>query len=193
MNKQILFGIIGTALVFYFTLAVFVLPGVFLANEQLVSEPFLEVELSESEISLGESFRINIISENRGEYGDIHIVSAAFPKLTEIDDVVLVATYDFTQSPSYIIPGEEIGAKYSGGLESVIAKYPSIEAMSRPVLPDSTYHMDLVITPTESGVFPVYIKSVNIPHVTEKSHFPQNGLLDHQNEHVLVYSINVNP
>lgn len=193
MKKLIILGIVGASLLFYFTLAVFVLPDIFLANEQLVSEPFLTVEVSDSEISLGESFRINIDSENRGEHGDIHIVSVAFPDLDVVDDIVSIATYDFRQSPTYIVPGDEIGAKYSGGLESVIAQYPSIEAMSRPAFPGSQYNLDLVITPKETGVFSVYVKAINIPHVTEKSHFPHTGILDHQNEHVLVYLVNVNP
>ena len=40
--------------------------------------------ISEFDISLGDSFDLSIFSENRGDYGDIHIVSVGFPDLVEI-------------------------------------------------------------------------------------------------------------
>ena len=177
----------------YFALTVFILPEQYMSNEKLISKPYFEVKLSDDEISLGESFRIDIMTENRGEYGDIHILSTAFPDLAEIGNVVQIVTYDFTQSSVDMIPGDDLIAKYSGGLEYTIAKYPSIEAMSRPVHPGSTYHLSQVITPEKLGLFSVYVKSVNIPHVSDLSHYPQTGFLDHQGEYVEVYSVNVNP
>ena len=193
MNKILISITLVVPIAVFFSLTVFVLPEQYMSNEKLISQPYFEAELSSSEISLGDSFRINIASENRGDYGDIHIVSAAFPNLETMDDVVHIATYDFTQSAVYILPGEEIGSVYSGGLEYVEAKYPSIEAMNRPIHPDSKNHLELIITPQKPGLFPVYVKSVNIPHVNDLSHFPSTGKLDHQNEHVLVYTVNVNP
>jgi hypothetical protein len=169
-----------------------VLPEQFLSTEQLVPQPYLEVELSDSDISLGDSFRLNIVSENRGDYGDIHIVSVAFPDLVEID-VVKIATYDFTQSSHYISIGDEIGAKYSGGVESTFSKYSSIEAMTRPAYLGIKNHLGLIITPEKSGIFTIYVKSVDIPHTSNLSHYPDSGFLDHQDEYVLVYSVNVNP
>ena len=59
----------------------------------------------------------------------------------------------FTLSPSYISVGEKIGSKYSGGVETTIAQYPSIEAMSRPLNPDIETHFDIVVTPKNSGIF----------------------------------------
>ena len=117
MNKLVIFPLIVFSLVVYFSLTVFILPPVFLSNEQLISQAFFESSVSESEISLGDSFRFSLVSENKGQYGDIHIVSTAFPDLDTLDDVVEIVTYDFTQTPVYIIPGEEIGANYSGGVE----------------------------------------------------------------------------
>ena len=107
--------------------------------------------------------------------------------------MVEIVTYDFTQSSSRVDIGEKIIAEYSGGLDHVFAKYPSIEATSRPVQPNSTYHLEQVITPEKSGKFSIYVKSVNIPHTSNLSHYPQTGVLDHQKEYVQVYSVNVNP
>ena len=192
--KKILGAIlIGFSITAYFALTVFILPEQYMSNEKLISQPQFEVEISHNEIQLGESFRLEIITKNKGEYGDIHILSTAFPDLSEIGDVVRIVTYDFTQTPVNISPGDKIIVKYSGGLEYAIAKYPSIEAMSRPVYPDSRYHLAQIITPEKPGIFSIYIKSVNIPHSTDLSHYPHTGVLDHQEEYVQVYSINVNP
>jgi hypothetical protein len=193
MKKFLIYAMIGFSILVYFTLTVFILPEQYLSKEQLNPQPYFEVEISNSEISLGESFRLNIVSENRGDYGDIHIVSAAFPDLTEIGDVVDIVTYDFTQSPVYIVPGDEISLGYSGGLDSTLSKYPSIEALNRPIHKDAKNHMDFVVTPEKSGIFTIYLKSINIPHTSNLSHYPYSGILDHQDEHVLVYFVNVNP
>ena len=162
-------------------------------TEQLVPEPAFQSTLSDSEITLGDSFRLDIVSVNNGDYADIHIVSVAFPDLIQLDDVVKIATYDFSLSPSYISVGEEIGSNYSGGVETTFAQYPSIEAISRPLKSNIETHFDVVITPKTSGVFNVYVKSIGIPHTIDVSHYPYSGTLDHQNEHVLVYSVTVNP
>ena len=193
MKKLFLSVVVVFSIFIYFILTVFILPVQFLSNEQLIPQPYLEVSLSESEISLGESFRLDIVSENRGDYGDIHIVSTAFPDLAEIDSVVEIITYDFTQSPVFISSGSEIVSGYSGGLESTFSKYPSIEAMSRPVHAGAKYNFDLIITPEKSGIFTIYVKSIDIPHVSDLSHYPYTGILDHQNEYVLDYSVYVNP
>ena len=192
MKRLLLFSIIGFSIVIYFILTVLLLPVHYLSNEQLVPQPYFEVILSDSEISLGESFRLDVVSENIGDYGDIHIVSTAFPDLIELDSVEIV-TYDFTQSPVYIQLGDEIISGYSGGLESTLSEYPSIEAMNLPIHPGTKYHFELVITPEKPGSFTTYVKSIDIPHINSLSHYPDSGVLDHQNEYVSVYSVNVNP
>jgi len=192
VKKLLLCIFIGFFIILYFILTLFVLPEQFLSTEQLIPQPYLEVDLSEHDISLGDSFRLNVISENKGDYGDIHIVSVAFPDLVEMD-VVEIATYDFTQSSKYISIGDKISAKYSGGVESTFSKYPSIEAMTRPTYPGIKNHLGLIITPEKSGIFTMYIKSIDIPHTSNLSHYPDSGFLDHQDEYVLVYSVNVNP
>ena len=193
MKKFLIYLSIFVILSLYFILTIFVLPSEFLMTEQLVPEPILQSTLSNSEITLGDSFRLDIVSVNTGDYADIHIVSVAFPDLIKTDDVVKIATYDFTLSPSYISVGEEIGSKYSGGVETTISQYPSIEAMSRPLKSDVETHFDIVVTPKKSGIFNIYVKSIGIPHTSDVSHYPYSGILDHQNEHVLVYSVTVNP
>ena len=193
MKKGILIGIVVISLGAYFVMTVYVLPEKFLAKEQFTPSPILEVSISNEEINLGESFRVNTISENIGEYGDIHIVSIAFPTLSKIDDEVKIVSYDFSNSPIYIVTGDEIGSNYSGGLESVIAEYPSIEAMNRPTHPGTKYVIDLQITPKLPRPFVVYLKSIDIPHTSSQSHYPQEGMVDHQGEYVLAYTVNVNP
>lgn len=193
MKKIVLIVVIVISLIVYFSLTLFILPEQFLSKENFVPIPFFEAELSDSEINLGESFRLSIISENRGDYGDIHILSTSFPTVKNIENIVEIVSYDFTHSPKFIIPGDEIGAKYSGGLEKVLSQYPSIEAMSRPIPSGSKHHMDLAITPKEIGSFLVYVKCIDIPHTNSNSHYPTSGLLDHQEEYVLVYTVNVNP
>ena len=193
MKKLLISVLIGISLTAYFSLTVFILPEQYMSHEKLVSQPYFEVKISDKEISLGESFKLDIITKNNGEYGDIHILSTAFPDLIKIDGIVKISTYDFTQPPDNIIPGEKIIAKYSGGLVHINAKYPSIEAMSRPVHPGSTYNLSQVITPENTGNFSIYVKTVNIPHTSSLSHYPQAGVLDHQEEYVQVYSVMVNP
>jgi hypothetical protein len=193
MRKILIYSIIGIFIIVYFSLTIFILPEKYLSNEQLVPQPYFEVILSDSDISLGESFRLSVVSENRGDYGDIHILSTSFPTLSNIDGVVEIVTYDFTQSSVHVKVGDEIGAKYSGGLESTTAKYPSIEAMNRPILPGAKNHLELIITPEKIGVFTIYVKSIDIPHASSMSHYPHSGILDHQDEYVLDFSVNVNP
>ena len=193
MKRFLIYFSAFVILSFYFILTIFVLPSEFLMTEQLVPEPTFQAVLSDSKITLGDSFRLDIVSVNTGDYADIHIVSVAFPDLIKIDDVVKIATYDFTLSPSYIYVDEEIGSKYSGGVETTFAQYPSIEAMSRPLKPDVPTHFDIVVTPQELGLFNIYVKSIGIPHTSTTSHYPYSGILDHQNEYVQVYSVTVNP
>ena len=193
MKKLLIYFSAFAILSLYFILTVFILPSEFLMTEQLVPEPYFAATISENNITLGDSFRFDIVSVNNGDYADIHIVSVAFPDLTMVDDVVKINTYDFTLSPSYIHVGEEIGSNYSGGVETTFSQYPSIEAMSRPLKPDVQTHFDLLITPKESGIFNIYVKSIGIPHTSDLSHYPYSGFLDHQNEYVSVYSVSVNP
>lgn len=194
MKKPFLYSVIGFFILIYFIFIVVIFPNYYLSVEPLVSQPYFEVTISESEISLGDSFDLDLVSENKGEYGDIHILSVGFPNLDSVDDsAVLITTYDFTQSLVYFLPGDQISAGYSGGVISTVSEYPSIEAMSRPVLPNAKNHLSLSITPDYVGTFVVYVKTINIPHIDSRSHYPQSGILDQQDEYVMSFSVNVIP
>ena len=192
MRKLLIF-IFAISVVFYFSLTVFVLPDAYLSNEQLTPQPIIQASLSDDQISLGDSFRLDIVSQNIGDYGDIHVLSVAFPTLKKLDGMVDIVTYDFSQSPHYVDVGDEVGSNYSGGLESAFAEYPSIESMNRPDESNSRYHLSLKITPEHPGIFSMYVKSVIIPHTSDLSHYPTTGKIDHQNEFVEVFSVRVNP
>lgn len=182
-----------TLIVIFFTITFYVYPNEIYQQSNLVPKPKLDVALSSNEIKYGESFVLDIISTNIGDIADIQIVSISFPKLEEMKDIVKIKNYDFTQSPHYVNIGDEIGAKYSGGKETVFAKYPSIEAYSRPVPSGTMNTISVQISPPEPGIFDVYVKSIGIPHFTDESHYPKIGILDHQSEMVEVYSVTVKP
>ena len=191
--KKLLVFISAISVVIYFSLTVFILPDAYLSNEQLIPQPTFQAVLSDDEISLGDSVRIDISSQNVGDYGDIHVLSVAFPTLKKLDGIVDIVTYDFSQFPHYVGIGDELGSNYSGGLESAFAEYPSIESMNRPDESNSRYHLSLKITPEHPGIFSMYVKSVIIPHTSDLSHYPTTGKIDHQNEFVEVFSVRVNP
>ena len=192
--KSIIIGIgIVIALGIYFILGLFVLPEQFLTRPLAEPEAVLMVNLSDSEISFGSSFEVDVVSENVGDIADMLVLSVAFPGLEEIDDSIKIVTYDFTQSPVYIDVGQEIGAEYLATQETVSAQYPSIEAYSRPSLTGEKYHMTLDITPKQVGTFVFYTKSIILPHLSSQSHYPREGQIDHSGEYVQVYSVKVNP
>ena len=113
--------------------------------------------------------------------------------LIKIASFTLIKGLFFLFLSNEVLNFKEIGSSYSGGVETTLAKYPSIEAMSRPLKPDVETHFDIVLTPKNSGIFDVYVKSIGIPHSSDISHYPTSGVQDHQNEYVSVYSVTVNP
>lgn len=193
MKLFVLIPIILISLSIYFVFTLDVLPEKYLNKKQLEPSPYFETQLSNSQIKLGDSFTVQINSENVGDYGDIYIISVAFPTIEKIDDIVRITHYDLSHSPLMIDVGSELGANYTGGVQTIFAKYPSIEAMNRPVPANSNFNMDLLITPKETGIFEVYVKNIVIPHTSDIAHYPREGLLDHQNEYVQKLTIQVNP
>ena len=149
--------------------------------------------VSNSEISFGESFEVKLTSKNVGDVADVLVASIAFPELKEINDIIKIVSYDFIQSPVTINVGDEIGAEYLSVQQTIPAEYPSIEAYTRPSRPGPEYHMTLEITPKEPGQFVFYAKAITLPHLTEISHLPLEGTVDHQGEFVEVYTVSVNP
>lgn len=184
----------GLILLFYFVSVLYLVPGLYSEKSRDVPSPLFDVSLSNSTVRLGESFRIDVVSENVGDYGDIHIVSVGFPNMTGIDSTyVRVVSYNFTHAPHFIEINDEVGAGYTGGTQTVHAKYPSIEAVSRPAVPGEKYQMGVIVTPVASGNFTVYVKSVDIPHLSDVSHFPKTGIKDYQDEFVKAYNVAVVP
>lgn len=174
----------------YLVLAVVVFPKYYENSHINVPQPRLDVSLSDEQILLGESFRVSIRAYNHGDAADLQIVSAAFPQNDKLDNVK-ITSYDFLQSPSMIETGSDVGAQYTGGATTVKSQYPFIEAYSRPSKNGDTFSMTLEVTPKEPGPFRIYVKSVAMPHLSDLSHFPSSGILDHQNEFVEEYVVEV--
>jgi len=180
------------ALIVYFIMTLVIFPQEYLSQTVIEPQPTQEITIDFDEISLGESFLIKMQIINKNDISDILITSIGFPSLQEIEDEVEIISYDYTQSPRYIKSGEKLNSEYTSG-GHILAEYPSIEAYSRNVAADTSYHMVLEITPTNGGTFEIYVKTIAIPHTTNLSHYPQDGFVDPQGEYVSVYTVNVNP
>jgi hypothetical protein len=174
----------------YFALAILIIPKVYENAPTFIPQPRLDVKISSQKIILGESFEITILASNQGDAADLQIASVAFPQNNNLDNIQIVS-YDFLQSPQLIQKGETIGSEYLGGTSPVLSKYPFIEAYSRPANHGDSFAMTLKVTPTETGSFRIYTKSVTMPHTNNLSHFPAEGLLDHQNEFVQEHIVDV--
>src|SRR5438105_13191731 len=119
--------------------------------------------LSTLTIMLRQTFIISVTGTNRGEEADMQIVSVGFPNLTRADNMV-VLEHNFTQTPILINTSDVIGSEYSGTQRPVQARYPSVEAFSRPWAGGNTYKIDLQVRPEVEGRFAVLVKSVAFPH-----------------------------
>ena len=192
MKKIFISIVLIIALLVYFLLTLVIFPQEYLSHNIIEPQPSQEVTIDSNEISLGDSFQIKVQIFNKNDISDILITSVGFPNIQEIADKVEIISYDYTQSPRYIKPGEKLNSEYTSG-GPIPAEYPSIEAYSRNVAPDSSYHMVLGITPTNGGIFEIYVKTIAIPHTTNLSHYPRDGFKDPQGEYVSVYTVNVNP
>jgi len=84
---------------------------------------------------------------------------------------------------------DDVGSNYASTFETIPAMYPSLEAYSRPWKSNENYHIGLEVTPDKAGKFVIFVKSVGLPHTNNQSHFPEEGLVDYQNEFVNVYSV----
>jgi hypothetical protein len=176
----------------YFALVMVVFPDTYQDTQIGVPQPSLEATLSASQITLGESFEMRLVATNLGEEADMQTVTVEFPQNKNLDNIK-ITSYDFLQSPRLYLKDTEIGSDYSGGATLTQSQYPFIEAYNRPAKPDRTYAMTLQITPTEAGPYTIYTKTVAMPHVSETSHYPTQGILDHQNEFVKEHVIQVIP
>jgi len=109
--------------------------------------------------------------------------------LTKTYGFVKIIHSDFIQKPILIKKDEMVGSSYQGTGNLISARYPSIEAFSRPWHSQVTHRLEFEITPNSIGRFVILIKSVAFPHLNQFAHFPLNGLRDYQNEFVKAFSI----
>lgn len=175
----------------YFVLAIFFLPQPYsLTLAPPKPAPVItSVTISDESIPLGSEFSIRVSAANRGEPADLQLVSVAFPNATRTD-IVTVNDHNFKQLPLFIKPGDKIGYGYTG-IQSVIASYPAVEAVSRPWEPGEAYNIDITVRPESGGRFMVFVKAVGLPHNGDQAHYPDGGVLDQQDEYVSVYEVMV--
>ncbi|TLY11616.1 MAG: hypothetical protein E6K85_01120 [Thaumarchaeota archaeon] len=187
----ILAGVVAAALLLYITLSLYVFPQMYQSIEPRRPEAVItNVSLSTPVIRLGQTFVISVTGTNRGEEADMQIVSVGFPNLTRADNMV-VLEHNFTQTPIFINTSGVIGSEYSGTQRPVHARYPSVEAFSRPWPGGNTYNIDLQVRPEAEGRFVVLVKSVAFPHSWDGAHWPKDGVIDYQKELVEPYYVQV--
>ena len=187
----ILAGVVAAALLLYITLSLYVFPQMYKSIEPRRPEAVIrDVSLSTPAIRLGQTFVISVTGTNRGEEADMQIVSVGFPNLTRADNMD-VLEHNFTQTPILINTSEVIGSEYSGTQRPVHARYPSVEAFSRPWAGGNTYNIDLQVRPEVEGRFVVLVKSVAFPHSWDGAHWPKDGVIDYQKELVEPYYVQV--
>ncbi len=176
----------------YFVFAIFVLPQPYsLTLAPPRPAPVItSVGLSDETITLGNNFSIRVSAVNRGDSADLQLVSVAFPNATRAD-IITVNSHNFKQSPDFIRPGiDDLAVGYTG-IQSMIARYPAVEAISRPWEPGEAFNIDLSVKPESEGRFVVFVKAVGLPHNGDQAHYPADGILDQQDEYVDVYEIMV--
>jgi hypothetical protein len=178
--------LIGVYLVF--SLAVF--PPFYLSKEIPDPQPYFDVKISNLSILLGESFDVSIFSKNIGDYGDIHILSIGFPSIDKITEVKLINS-NFNHQYNFIEKNTLVGSNYTAGDQKVESQYALIEVMNRPSPPNGSYDFQFSVTPKNTGLYEIYIKAIEIPHTSNLSHFPHQGILDPQGEYVEVFSVMV--
>lgn len=126
-----------------------------------------------------------------GDNADIQIVSIAFPNLIRSSGFVTIKQSDFTQKPIFIKIGDKIGSAYVGLGNLVYARYPSLEFFGRPWYSHIIHHVQLEVKPASVGRFMIFLKTIAFPHLNNKSHYPQIGIKDYQNEFVTAFSVQV--
>ncbi len=194
VNKgKVIAGIaIGAAFV-YFVIAIVVLPSAYIPSlaPPRPAPVVTDVYIPSDVIKLGNSFTLRVNATNQGDHADRQIVSIAFPNLTSTDGVVAVLKSSFKQSPTFIKAGKEIGSGYAGTEQTVKAQYASTEVFSSPWQKGESFSITLSVKPKQEGKFVFLVKAIGFPHNGDQAHWPASGTLDHQNEYVSVYSVNV--
>jgi hypothetical protein len=193
MKKFFPISIASVLIGVYLVLSLVVFPSFYLSKEIPNPQPYFDVKISNLSILLGESFDVNIFSKNIGEYGDIHILSIGFPSSDKITDEIKLNNSDFNHQYNFIEKNTLVGSNYTAGDQKVETQYALIEVMNRPSPPNGSYDFQFSVTPKNTGLYEIYVKAIEIPHTSNLSHFPHQGMLDPQSEYVEVYSVIVNP
>lgn len=176
----------------YFFLSFYIFPHRYIGLPKLKPMPEIhDVSLSSPVVGIGQRFYLTLTGINIGDSADIQTMSAGFPNLTTTYGFVKIIHSDFIQKPIIIKKDEMAGSSYQGTGNLISAKYPSMEAFSRPWHSQVTHHIEFEITPNSIGRFVILLKSVAFPHLNQFAHYPLNGLRDYQNEFVKAYSIQV--
>ena len=81
-----------------------------------------------------------------------------------------------------------MGSRYSGGSETTTAKYPSVEFLSRPWKGNTSHHAQIEVSSATSDKFIIFVKAISLPHFSNLSQYPQDGLKDYQEEFVEIHS-----
>lgn len=205
MSTITLIIIIPGLLAVYFAFSLYFYPHLYLSTKQISQSlpKIINVDLNASSLSdrgnlrLGESFIMTIASANLGDRADFQIVSVSFPNITSsfedniANKIVSILYHNFTQSPIFISAGDEIGSQYAGLSRTTIAKYPFIQFYNSPWTQNTSYEAKLRVRPISEGDFVIFVKAVALPHTTDLSHYPTEGIPDHQQEFVNAYHVTV--
>ena len=192
-RNQILVVVIVLALALYFLISIYVLPNLYvtLPKQRPIPVIISNTNISVPQIDLGKTFYFSVTAENVGDNADIQIISVAFPNLTRLDGDIHIRESDFTQKPLFVKMGDKVGSGYTGLENIVYAKYPSLEAFSRPWHSKDVHHIKLELKPSSAGKFVIFLKAIALPHAGDFAHFPRTGITDFQNEFVKVYAVEV--
>ena len=182
--------LVATAVLLYFTLALYVVPQSYQIEPRRPEAVVTNVTISESAITFGQSIIISAGGINIGDEADMQIVSIGFPNLTTTQNIEVLEN-NFDQIPLFIRAGQKIGSAYGGTAAEVNAQYASIEAFSRPWKSGNSYNITLQVKPEIEGRFAIFVKSVAFPHSWEGAHWPSGGIKDHQGEFVQVHYVQV--
>ena len=192
MLRAIILGVaFAAALVLYFSLTLYVFPQLYQSIQPHKPEAVVtNVGISEAAITLGQAIVISVNGTNTGENADMQIVSIGFPNLTRTDSIEVLA-HNFAQTPILVAAGRDVGSGYAGTAVPVKAQYASVEAFSRPWAGGRFYTIDLQVKPEVEGTFAIFVKSVAFPHSWDGAHWPQEGVVDPQQEFVEVHYVEV--
>jgi hypothetical protein len=181
---------VASALLLYFSFTLYVFPQAYQMQVRKPEAVVTDVSLSESEVVIGEPFIISVAGANSGDDADMQIVSIGFPNLTRTDNIEII-NHNFDQTPDFIQAGDDIGSAYGGTVVTVKAQYASVEAFSRPWGGGNSYSINLQVEPETEGRFVVFVKSVAFPHSSDGAHWPDGGMVDHQQEFVEAHYVQV--